>query len=299
MREEEKYIKSYDGELIYAKEYSLDNPKATIILTSDIKEHSLLYENFAKNLLQLGYNVFTYDLRAHKNTAKEIFGTYSNNFFNDCVRDLLYLNKYLSKKYNVKVVNIGVGIGSVIITRMLQFNNENCLNVLIGSPFNKTNFGNIIIRGVTRFKMVFFNKNSEAKLVNKYLNYCNEHKFQNGSFQSTNVEYINRIKNDKFCNFNLSANIINSIYKGISETFSAKNLLKINKQQRILLCSGEYDVITKFSKRTNSLSHKLNKVGLKHHKIVFKNLRHNLINESSNVFEEYLIKFIEENIKND
>ena len=32
MREEEKYIKSYDGELIYAKEFTVEFPIATIIL---------------------------------------------------------------------------------------------------------------------------------------------------------------------------------------------------------------------------------------------------------------------------
>lgn len=295
MREEEKYIKSYDGELIYAKEYTVDNPKFTIILTSDIKEHALLYSDFAKEFQQKGFNVFTYDLRAHKNSAKEPFGTYSNNFYNDAVRDLLYLNKYLSKKYESKIINIGIGFGSSIIMRMLQFHHEDCINILIGMPFDNLNLSNFFYRYITRLTMVFLNKNSEAKTINTMIDYFKKHKFEDGAFQSTNKEYIDKINQDKFCNFNLSANILNSIYRGQISTFNAKNLSKIDKTQKILLCSGEYDVVTKFGKSTEKIAIKLAKCGINNDKIVFKNLRHNLINESNDAFIKYLENFIGEN----
>lgn len=298
MHEEEKYIKSYDGELIYAKEYTVENPKYTIIITTDIKEHSLLYSDFAVKFQQNGFNVFTYDLRAHKNTAKEPFGTYTNNFYNDCVRDLIYLNKYLSKKYNTKIINIGLGLGSSIILRSLQFYHDDCVNVLIGMPYETLNISNYFYRCLTRLLMVFVNKNSEAKFVNKTIDYFNEHKFEDGAYQSTNKQYIEKIKEDKFCNFNLSANILNSIYKGQIETFNHKNLSKIDKTQKILLCSGEYDIITKFGRSTEKIAIKLAKCGIDSDKIVFKNLRHNLINESNNAFIEYLQNYIGE-MKND
>lgn len=295
MREEEKYLKSYDGEHIYAKEYLVDNPKGTIILTTDLKEHALLYENFAKTFASKEFNVFTYDLRAHKSTAKEPFGTYSNNFFNDCVRDLLYLNKYLTKKYNVKTINVGVGFGSTVILRMLEFYHEDTLNCLVGMPFENLNIRNYFYRILTRLTMVFINKNSEAKLINKFIEYSNKRKFEDGAYQSTNKEYIEKINEDKFCNFNLSANILNSIYKGYIDTFSIKNLNKIDKSQKILLTSGEYDKITNFTKDTQKIMYKLAKTGFKSEKIIFKNLRHNLIQESNTVFFEYLEKFIGEN----
>lgn len=294
MREEEKFIKSYDGELIYAKEYLVDNPKGTIILTSDLKEHASLYDSFAKTFVEKNFNVFTYDLRAHKGTAKEPFGTYTNNFFNDCVRDLLYLNKYLQKKYEVKTINVGVGFGSIVILRMLQFYNEPTLNCLIGTPFSNVNFKNYFYRVWTRLTMVFVNKNSEAKIINKTLEYSNKRKFEDCAYQSTNKEYIEKIKEDKFCNFNLSANILNSIFKGYIATFNNKNLSKIDKEHKFLITSGEFDKITNFSKNTQKLAIKLAKNGLKSEKIIFKNLRHNLINESNTAFVEYLEKFIGE-----
>ncbi len=293
MLEDEKYIKSYDGELIYAKEYCVDNPKGTIILTTDIKEYSLLYSDFAISMQQKGYNVFTYDLRAHKNSAKEPFGTYTNNFFNDCVRDLLYLNKYLSKKYNTETINIGVGIGAVILTRMLQFYHEKSKNILVGSPYSLINFENYILRAITRLTLVFFNKQSEAKLINKYLNWKYQRKFEEGSYISTNKKYIEKIKDDKFCNFNISANILNSIYIGLTKTFTKNNLLKIDKEHKFLLCSGEYDIVTNFGNSSNSLYKKFKQLKINAEKIIFKDLRHNLLNESNDAFIEYLTKFIE------
>lgn len=294
MRKEEKFIKSYDGELVYAKEYLVDSPKGTVILTTDLKEHATLYEPFAKDFASRGFNVFIYDLRAHKGTAKEPFGTYTNNFFNDCVRDLLYLNKYLAKKYEVKTINVGVGFGGVVVCRMLQFYHEDSLNCLVGTPFSNLNIKNYFYRIWTRLTMVFINKNSEAKIINKTLEYFKKRKFEDGAYQSTNKEYIEKIKEDKFCNFNLSANILNSIFKGYISTFSAKNLIKIDKSQKILLTSGEFDQITNFAKSTQKMAVKLAKNGLKSEKIIFKNLRHNLVNESNTAFVEYLEKFIGE-----
>lgn len=294
---DEKYIKSYDGELIYAKEYTTDDAKCTIIVTTDVKEYSSLYDDFANIMQEKKCNVFLYDLRAHKNSAKELFGTYSNDFFNDSLRDLLFLNKYLSKKYNLPVVNVGIGYGGTIISRMLQFYNDSpTLNVLIGTHFEPTNISNYFFRILTRLTMVFLNKNSEAKLINKWLNYNLKHKFEDGSYLSTKKKYIDKIKDDKFCNFNLSANILNSMFRGEIHTFNKKNMSKINPMHKFLICSGEFDIITNFAKQTAKLSHKFHKCKLHCEKIIFKDLRHNLINESNTAFVEYLEKFIGENL---
>lgn len=292
MMQDEKFIKSYDGELLYAKEYVTENPKGTIIITHDEKEHSGLYGDFAKDLTNFGYNVFTYDLRAHKNSAKEPFGTYSGNFFNDSVRDLLYLNKYLSKKYNTKIVNIGIGLGGVIITRMLQFNHAETTDILIGTPFSNLNLSNYFYLCWTRLILVFVNKNSQAKTVNKLINNNLTHRFEDKAYQSTNKEYIEKIRNDKFCNFDMSSNMINSIMKGRIQTFSRKNLQKIENCHKILLCSGQYDVVTNFSKSTHKLAIKMAKSNIEIEKIVFKNFRHNLLNESNNTFAQYLKDYL-------
>lgn len=292
MIEDEKFIKSYDGELLYAKEYKVEEPKGVIIVTHDEKEYSLLYENFALEMTKLGYNVFTYDLRAHKNSAKEPFGTYTGDLFNDCVRDLLYLNKYILKKYNTKIVNIGIGLGGVILTRMLEFNHDATINILVGVPFSNLNISNYFYRMWTRFTMVFVKKNSQAKTLNKIINYFLEHKFEDKAYQSTDKKYIEKIKNDKFCGFDLSSNIINSISRGKIQTFAQKNLQKIDKEHKILLCSGQYDVVTNFAKNTQKLAIKFAKNNIENEKVIFKNLRHNLLNESNNAFVEYLENYL-------
>ena len=64
-----------------------------------------------------------------------------------------------------------MGIGSAIITRMLQFNNENCINILIGMPYSQLNIINYLYRCFTRLTMIFVNKNNEAKTLNKIINY--------------------------------------------------------------------------------------------------------------------------------
>ena len=293
--QDEKYIKSFDGELLYAKEYVCENPKGVVILTTDIKEYAGLYEAFAEFLCEHGYNVFTYDLRAHKSSAKDPFGTYSGNFFNDCVRDLIYLNKYLAKKYEINVSNIGVGTGSTILTRAMQFIDIPSINFLVGTNFENLNIKNYVLLCLTRLTLVFINKNSEIKWLNKAIIKNNSKKFENGSFESTNKAYIQKIKEDKFCNFNLSANILNSIYKGNIQTFLKKNLKKISNNKKFCIASGEFDVITKFGQKTHKLAIKFKKAKINSEHIIFTDKRHNLLNENDNTFAEYVLKILIEN----
>ncbi len=290
--QDEKYIKSFDGELLYAKEYICENPKGEIIISTDIKEYAGLYENFAQFMNENGYNVFTYDLRAHKSSAKDPFGTYSGNFFNDCVRDLVYLNKYLSKKYELPITNIGIGIGSTILTRANQFIDFSTTNFLVGTNFEQFNVKNYVLLCLTRLTLVFINKNSEIKWLNRAINKNNGKKFEENAFESTNKAYIQKIRNDKFCNFNLSANILNSIYKGNIQTFLRKNLQKISTNKKFFITSGEFDVITNFGSKTHKLAHKLKHLKINNEHIIFNNKRHNLLNESDNTFAEYILKIL-------
>lgn len=293
--QDEKYIKSFDGELLYAKEFVCDNPKGEIIITTDIKEYSGLYEDFAQRLCDQGYNVFTYDLRAHKSSAKDPFGTYSGYFFNDCVRDLVYLNRYLSRKYELPIINIALGTGSVILTRSMQFIDFPSTNFLIGTDFEPLNIKNYTLLCITRLTLVFFNKNSEIKWLNKALVKNQGKKFEDGAFESTNKAYVQKIRNDKFCNFNLSANILNSIYKGNIQTFLRKNLSKISNNKTFYILSGEFDVLTNFGIKTKKLSQKFSHLGLNSHFHIFDNKRHNLINESDDAFENYVLEILNNN----
>lgn len=290
--QDEKYIKSFDGELLYAKEYICEKPKGEIIITTDVKEYADLYQTFAEFLCDNGYNVFTYDLRAHKSSAKDPFGTYNGNFFNDCVRDLVYLNKYLSKKYELPLCNIGVGVGSTILTRASQFIENSLTNFLVGTNFEQFNIKNYVLLCITRLTLVFFNKNSEIKWLNKAIIKNQGKKFENNSYESTNKAYVQKIKEDKFCNFNLSANILNSIYKGNIQTFLRKNLQKISNNKKFFISSGEFDVITNFGVKSHKLASKFNHTKIDCEHLIFSNKRHNLLNESDNTFGEYVLKIL-------
>ena len=140
--------------------------------------------------------------------------------------------------------------------------------------------------------MVFINKQSEAKCLNKIIYNKYAKKFEDGAYLSTNKVFIDKVKNDKFCNFNLSANILNSVFKGIATTFTNKNLNKIDREQKFMLASGEYDIVTNFGKKTTELAKKFKNLKINSEKIIFKDLRHNLLNESNDTFIEYLEKFI-------
>ena len=58
-------LKTHDGLDLFVQDWLVDNPRAEIVLTHGIGEHSDNYEHLIKALNDAGYSVFAHDLRGH------------------------------------------------------------------------------------------------------------------------------------------------------------------------------------------------------------------------------------------
>lgn len=113
-----------NNEFIHTKNYTVENPKATIILSHGIAEHHMKYKTLIDYLNQNNYNVIAYDLRGHGKSGGKRGYVKSVNLFAEDVSELVL---YAKKRYKTKIFLIGHSMGSLI--HNLYLVNYNDINV--------------------------------------------------------------------------------------------------------------------------------------------------------------------------
>lgn len=98
--------------LIHTKKDSVENPKATIIITHGIAEHSGRYDVITDRLNEAGYSVLRYDLRGH-GLSQGKRGKLKN--FHEFIDDLHVIVTAEKQQSNHKIFLIGHSLGGLIV----------------------------------------------------------------------------------------------------------------------------------------------------------------------------------------
>lgn len=279
--------------LSYKKWYNEHQiPKATIFFIHDVYSHIERYNNICNTLLSNGYVVYGLDLREH---GKNVLATLSDKY-NTYIEDLNHLIKQAINDYpKNKIILIGHGIGSTIITRYTQLYPDSISGIILSSmKFNK--------KSNLYFKKILFNIAYKIKskdytdkfITNLFIN-SNNKKFKP---VRTEFDWLNQneAEVDSYINDNLCGNDLNlkiSTIKVLNNLAidTRKNLKVINKDLPIYIISGSHDSTNKFSKQTLKLKKKLSKLKIKNLKMtIYKNLRHEIFLEDNkqDVFSDIL-----------
>lgn len=128
-----------NGSLIYVENYPVTNPKANIIVTHGIAEHSGYYQNLAKALNKASYHVYLYDVRGHGRSQGKR-GDIRSVF--DFVKDLEAIVKKVQLTSDLPLYLLGHSMGG-IITNLYALLHQDISGVIISSAPTKPtkNFG--------------------------------------------------------------------------------------------------------------------------------------------------------------
>lgn len=98
--------------MIFKKEYYINKPKATIIISHGIAEHSGRYEYVAKELNKNGYDVLTYDHIGHGKSSGKRGKIKSFHEHVDTLHKMVLLEK---KRNNNKIFLLGHSMGGEVV----------------------------------------------------------------------------------------------------------------------------------------------------------------------------------------
>jgi len=272
-------ITGYNNLELFARIYDeVKKPKAVVQIIHGMREHSGRYDRFAKMLNENGFIVVATDSRGHGNTAPSLdkLGHGEKDIYREVVEDQICVSKYIKENYELPLYIFAHSWGSMISQTLIQVSHLADKVILCGTNFGNNatyKLGNFI----TSIQCLFGLKDKPAKLIESTNKKLYASKFVRGNWLSRDEEIYDKYLADPFCNAIFPVSFYKSLFKHMIKV--NKTINNIKKDLKILLIAGDNDPVGDYSKNVIKLTNLYKKKGYNANCKIYKNARHELINE--------------------
>jgi len=276
--EELNFINSYNDALTGTK-WQIDNPRANVILVTGMAEHSKRYNDFAMFLNKNNYSVYCLDHYGQGNNGE--LGKPGENYFFKMIETVKELAILLKNEYNLPIFLFAHSMGSFVTQGVIEkYSNEFDKVVLCGSNGKTINFK--IANMLAHLLVNKRNYNKESHLLAKLSIGAFEKKFileGNNAWISKSKKNVETYESDPFCGYKCSNGFYYEFFKGLASLHNKKRLLNINKNLAVLIIGGDKDPVGNMGKGLIKLDEEYRKYGINTKLILYKGLRHEILNE--------------------
>lgn len=299
--EQISFVNKY-GDTIKGYAWTIDKPKANVVIVTGMEEYAFRYDDFAKFLNKNGYDVYCMDQYGQGLNAPTLddLGIAPSNAFTKAVNNIDYV--VTSCRVSLLPTYIfGHSMGSFMLQDYIQRFTSHVNKVVIcgtNGPNAKMTyiFGKILTKLTTTKK----NRNTKAKLMAKlaFGSYAKSIKNAQTSFDwlSVNEENVQKYIADPYCGYGSSKGFFYEFMKGNSRLYKNKFLKKIRKDMNILLIAGDADPVGAKGKGPTKLAKLYSKLGIENVQLkLYPGLRHEILNETERdmVYAD-ILKFLDE-----
>lgn len=277
-----KFVSFDKKELFYRAFTEVKEPKAVLLLIHGMSEHSGRYKNFAKFMNQNDIIVYAPDLRIHGLTAESVarIGRVEENNFENSVNDILELTNFLKEKYpTLPLFEFGHSFGSMltqeyIIEKPSIKGSIICGTSYMNTPLNKMAY--LIAKITAKYK----GKDADANLIKKLSFDAYKKKFEDKSWLSQDPLVEQVYNQDEFCNKIFSAGFYVNFMKNAIKLSTTEKIAAIDEKMPIFLIAGAKDPVGSFGKGVKKLYKKYKKAKKNVAIKLYKNGRHEILNET-------------------
>lgn len=280
-------LKTINGEYMFGFAWEIENPVGTFFIATGMEECAYRYDEFAKFINSLGYNVYCLDHYGQGENAQDLkdLGIVPRSAFSKFVRIL----DDLVKKYKIKgkpVIVFGHSMGSFIIQDYIQRYSTHANKAIImgtNGPNAKLaySFGYPLARFVAKVR----GEKREAKFlkslaVGSFAKSVKNRK-TDCDWLSYNEENVKQYIEDPKCGHSSSNGFYRELLKGNHRLYKSKFLRKISPDLKIMIPAGADDPVGAFGKGPKKLAELYKKLGVKDvNLVIYDNMRHEILNEN-------------------
>ncbi len=251
-------------------------------------EHIARYEKIMTDLCENGYICFGYDNLGHGNTAKddsELGFIASKDGYDYLARDVKVFSDAIKQEYgeDLPYYLMGHSMGSFItrlaVSKYVKPKKYICMGTAGKNPAAGVGLGLISV-----IKKLKGEKHISPLIDNIAFGSYNK-RFGGGSKADpspwlTNDENVRKIYYaDKFCTFKFTVSAMGDLIKLIRLTNSKEWYGSVSKDLPILLLSGQEDPVGNYGKGVKEVEENLNNIGAKAKSVLYKNARHEILND--------------------
>ncbi len=275
--------------------------RGNVVLVHGMAEHSARYDKFAKFLNSKGYDVYSLDHIGHGLNADSDLGIWERNTFEKCVDNVRFEIAYLVAS-DKPIYLLGHSMGSYMVQYYLEkYGDTPWVDkvILTGTSGPRISFG------LGKFVA---NMNSKIKKIDKKANFVNNIAF--GSFNkkvkrnerytqfawlSSDKEIQTNYVTDPLCGFVPSLGFFCSFFSYLTKLNNYEERGHTARNVPIMILGGDKDPVTAYGKGIHKLHNIYTKMGIEVEMKVYKNMRHELLNEigKEEVYND-ILKYIEQ-----
>lgn len=275
-------LKGFNNLEIFTRVFdNVKDPKGVVQIIHGMREHSGRYIRFAEMLEKNGYIVIAPDQRGHGRTAKslDLLGHGENDIYLECVEDHKLISEAIKEKYpNLPLYIFAHSFGSMVAQKYIQDCHLADKVILCGTNNgNNATFKFGLL--VSRMQAAFIGGKKPAKMIEKTNKKLYASKFERGNWLTRNEEIYDKYLNDPFCNALFPISFYKSLFSHMTKV--NKSIPLIDKDLEIFLIAGDKDPVGDYSKNVLSLTELYKEEGLNAKAKIYKDARHELINETN------------------
>ncbi len=287
-------LKSFDGLTLRCYLYEPEaKPKAAVLVVHGMQEHAFRYNDFCEFLVSKGYSVLAPDLRGHGHTAEsmELLGYSKGDIFAESVEDLKVLVAWLKKSYSVPVFVFSHSYGSMLTQKLMQVSDIPQKYVLCGTANGEATLMKLANKLAKKFAAG--RENEKATRVEKLSLMAYRKRFKNGNWLTRDDKVFEEYENDELCGKSFPYSFYVSLFSNLRDCNSGIDQIPDDKQ--IFLIAGMKDPVSQNGKQVKQLFKAYSKHGKSVQMMLFKDCRHELLNElNKKDIYNYILAFFEE-----
>lgn len=265
--------------------WEVEKPKAIVAIVHGMAEHSARYDRFAKTLNKSGYAVIAIDLRGHgKTTKNDIKGYFAKkNGMKIVLHDISQLIKKAKLEYpDIPVILLGHSMGSIFArASMMDYGSEFNACILSGVTISQKGLRDVAPLMTKAFSIFGAKKPSKTLDSMSFGAFNNAFKPSRTEFDwlSRDEKEVDKYVDDKLCGFVCTPSLFYDVSKTILYSLKKKNIDKIPKNMKIFIISGEKDPCGSDGYDAKYIYDSYKNVGLDVEYKLYKDARHELLNE--------------------
>ncbi|AZF33565.1 Lysophospholipase [Pseudomonas sp. R4-35-07] len=283
------WLTANDQTRLYVNHWMPDEPpRAVVMLSHGMAEHSGRYGRLAQALCDAGYGVYALDQRGHGRTADEgTLGLYAEeDGWNKVVGDLASLNQHIGQQQpGLPIILLGHSMGSYIAQAYLLHHSAS----LHGAILSGSNFQPVALyraaRAIARIERARQGLRGRSALIDflSFGSFNKAFKPNRTAFDwlSRDPVEVDHYIHDPLCGFRCTNQLWVDLLGGLQQISKASNLAQIDPGLPILIIGGECDPVSE-GKRLKSLAHALRDAGCQHLQLtLYPQARHEVFNETN------------------
>ncbi|MES2821174.1 MAG: alpha/beta hydrolase [Pseudomonadota bacterium] len=289
MRHDAFWLTARDAASLHVNHWLPEQPpKAVVMISHGVAEHSERYARLAQSLVAAGYAVYAHDQRGHGRTAERgVLGHYADqDGWNKVVNDLADLNRHIRQQHpDAPIFLLGHSMGSYISQSYLIQHSDSLQGaVLSGSNYQPVALYRAAIL-LARFERWRQGPTGRSALL-EYLSFNSFNK----AFTPTRTTHdwlsrdpleVDKYVEDPLCGFRWTNQLWLDMLGGMQYITPRKHLAHVDNALPLLVIGGARDPISQ-GKRLEDLVKALRQSGNRDVQLkIYPDARHELLNESN------------------